>query len=99
MASARTDRRDAWSASEIKERCRGMRQTLTVRALATPEEIAAYWPGGAENQEKGKGGWIYCYANYVGFLRRAEARKPTSATADRVMLEALRGEPARLELV
>lgn len=96
MAATQTDR-TAWGVKQLKARCRGLRDTLRVRRLATEAELAAYWPGGEENTEPGRGGWIYCYANFVGFLRRAEHReRVVDAGADETILKALRDEPIQV---
>lgn len=62
-----------WGAADMRRRCRQLREQLTVAAsdVITPDELAAYWPGGPENQNNpGVGAWIYCYANLVRLCDR-----------------------------
>lgn len=56
----------------LRERCAFIREQLTARGTATPEELAAYWPGGAENPGKRLWNWIDCHSNYVRFCGRIE---------------------------
>jgi hypothetical protein len=70
---------------------------LSARALATDEELAAYWPGGAINRLRSRGGWIFCYANYVRFLGRGETEH--SDSLERLGLQVLAGEPAEVTLL
>lgn len=88
---------DDWSARAIKERCTQARRSLAVRALATPEELSAYWPGGAVNPTRRRGAWIFCYANYVRFLGRGEADPTTQL--DTLGLQALAGQPVEVQLL
>jgi len=96
-------RSDGWSVTGLKDRCRRCRTAVLDQRLATEDELAAYWPGGAENPEQGLGAWIYCYANLIRFLGRGEQSAPSgnaeAALLQRAALDALRGAPVRVELV
>lgn len=61
-----------WTKKALRLRCENLRAVAERRKLATPEELAAYWPGGEENSEPGIGAWIYCYASYVRIMGRDE---------------------------
>ncbi|MBK6455370.1 MAG: hypothetical protein IPF87_04745 [Gemmatimonadetes bacterium] len=68
-----------WSFRDLKARCRRLRDQLSIAAtdVITPEELAAYWPGGGENAQEGIGAWIFCYAQMVRLADRM--REPTPA--------------------
>ncbi len=68
-----------WSFRDLKARCRRLRDQLSIAAtdVITPEELAAYWPGGGENAQEGIGAWIFCYAQMVRLAERM--REPTPA--------------------
>lgn len=70
-----------WSDRDIRRRCQQLREQLAVAAadVVSPAELAAYWPGGAENTVEGRGAWIYCYANYA---RLADRLRPDYAAVD-----------------
>ena len=77
-----------------------MRRSLTARGGDTAAaEVAAYWPGGAQNPEKGRGGWIFCYANLVGMLRVADLGEGASdSQGDAAVARALAAEPQTVTL-
>lgn len=86
-----------WSTADVTRRCRELRDVLVRRRVATDEEIAAYWPGGAANQEAHRRGrWIYCYANLIRMMGRTETRAH-DADIDRTLAAALAAEPQRVE--
>lgn len=87
-----------WSVRGLKERCTQARRSLAARTLATAEELSAYWPGGAVNQLRSRGGWIFCYANYVRFLGRGET-DGGGDTLDALGLQALAGQPVEVQLI
>lgn len=97
MTSADQD----WTEADLRARCERARESLQVRGLATPEEIAGYWPGGEENEATGLGGWVMCFANYLRLLDRIspQARADRAAEAERIQLAALQRQPQRVELV
>lgn len=91
-----------WSDPDLRRRCRQLREQLAVAAadVVSPAEIAAYWPGGAENAVEGRGGWIYCYANYC---RLADRMRPEYAAVDaeeaeRARVEGLTEKPQPVRL-
>ena len=50
-----------------------MRDSLRSRRVASADELAAYWPMGAENRQHPEGSvraWIFCNANYTRFCDR-----------------------------
>jgi hypothetical protein len=59
----------------VEQRCREMRSALLDARSITPEELAPYWPGGAENPDQSVIGWVYCYGILGRFTGRAEARQ------------------------
>ncbi len=59
--------------------------------LCTPEELAAYWPGGSENTIPGRGSWYYCFQQYGRLLGRLERIENDADEA--------RGEQAALDAV
>jgi hypothetical protein len=74
---------------------------VALDAPVTAEELAEYWPGGAENKLTGRGAWIYCWARYNAFLERT---KGTGGDVDpeaieAAALKAFRDEPQVVELV
>lgn len=86
-------------AREIEERCCVMRDTLRARAAANPEELEAYWPGGAENRGDGVRAWIFCNANYTRFCDRLSGVKEERARgAEADVVAALRDAPEYAEL-
>lgn len=91
-----------WGDRDLRRRCRVLREQLAAAAadVVTPTELAAYWPGGAQNAQPGRGAWIYCYANLV---RLADRLRPEYAAVDageaeraRVDAQLDRAEPVRL---
>lgn len=90
-----------WDEEGLRQRCSDLRATLLQARLATELELEAYAPGGRENREPGLGGWIYCYASYVGMARREETpeERTRREEAEAAVLAALRDEPEPVELV
>lgn len=90
-----------WDEEGLRQRCSDLRATLLQARLATEPELDAYAPGGRENREPGIGGWIYCYASYVGMARREETpeERTRREDAEAAVLAALRDEPEPVELV
>jgi hypothetical protein len=91
-----------WSTAGIEARCVDLKATLVAESIASDVEVAAYWPGGKENPETdAHGRWIYCYANYIGFLHRLapELNERAQVAGEAALLEALRGAPVAVELV
>ena len=82
-----------WGAADMRRRCRQLREQLTVAAsdVITPDELAAYWPGGPENQSNpGVGAWIYCYANLVRLCDRLRT-DPGTIDGERAELARVNG--------
>jgi len=79
----------------LKEYCTVHRDSILVHRLASEQDVAAWWPGGANNPNQDLSAWIRCFANYVAFLDRdSDARKhQTSAARQKVILEALADAP------
>jgi len=96
-------------ASELQQTCEAYRQQLVAGRLATPEELAPYWPGGDENPlPKGKKAtlrhWVRCVTVYGGFARRVEWREakrdPTGNREKReILLDAIGEVPETVELL
>ncbi len=70
----------ALTADVLRERCEILRASLShpTTPLASPDEIAAVWPGGTSNPYKGADAWIEAYAALRSFARRKEARAARS---------------------
>ena len=62
----------AFTGSEIKKRCKLLRQQIVDYKLASDEECATYWPGGAENPYRGYDGFIWCFAQFTRLCGRDE---------------------------
>jgi len=90
-----------YDAAWYEERCANFREVLLDRRAATAEEIAGYWPGGAENALRGLEGWIYCYGNMVALLwRTKENGDPVDAALlEQTALDMMRDKPQPVELV
>lgn len=88
---------------DFKTACQTLREQLLAGRLATPEEVASYWPGGAENDLKNLKGWIYCREQYARMAARVEQRErdrgATQATKRAAVLDALAETPELVELV
>lgn len=91
-----------WSDRDLRRRCRVLREQLQATAgdLVAPRELEDYWPGGARNEQPGRGAWIYCYANLV---RLADRMREDHAAVDadeaeraRTDAQLDRAEPVRL---
>lgn len=96
--------------ADLKAGCRAFREQLLAGRLATPEELAPYWPGGAQNGfrpgTKGPGlkNWIRCYTVYGGFARRVEWRHAKADTIStpakrQIVLDAIGEVPEVVELL
>ncbi len=70
--------------------------------LASAEEIAAVWPGGARNPLRGYDGWIECYAQLTAFgerdSMREDARANAKARVAEIVARAAAREPVPVEL-
>ncbi|HNB58681.1 MAG TPA: hypothetical protein PK308_00110 [Phycisphaerales bacterium] len=91
----------SWDAEGLQAQCTALREVLG-DGVATPQELADYWPGGAENPEADPlGRWIYCYAQYSRMAGRLDPQKTDAdiAKAEADVLAALRHAPVPVELV
>ena len=70
----------------LRAECQALRADLLAQGLASAEECAAFWPGGAENPERGFDGFVVCFQQYGRLLGRLE-RAATGET-NHTMLEA-----------
>ncbi len=61
----------------LKERCTSLRMSLIEYRIVTADEIAPWWPGGAENPGRDYDAWIVCYAQLIGLNRVAQAKSDT----------------------
>lgn len=82
----------------VVERCRVLRSALLDARAASPDEIAAYWPGGDENPDTSLRGWIFCYGNLGRFSGRAEAADRSDARPADELTRALLAEPRTVAL-
>lgn len=99
-------RRSEWGSRANQKRCEALRTVLrdAEPPLCSADELAAYWPGGAENHVRDpQGRWVYCYAQYSSFLRRGEkfdaASEAETEAAKQAALDAFRDKPINVELV
>lgn len=89
---------------DLKAACQTLREQVLAGRLAPPEEVAAYWPGGVENNDlRGWKSWQYCKEQLARMAGRVEQRFADRA-ADQVakraaVLEAIAETPERVELV
>lgn len=83
----------------LRARCQEFRSILEDSPeLCTPEEVAAYWPGGVRNPHgRTRAGWTYCYGQLAGFIRRLEPSAEQEARlrieTEQARLAALDGSP------
>lgn len=77
------------TAKDLKTRCKSLRDQLIGQQLATAEEVAAVWPGGALNHGQGFTGWIETYAQLTRFAGRLEVSVETHSAAQSQQLEAV----------
>jgi hypothetical protein len=80
--------------------CQQYRQDLLVRQVATADEIAACWPGGADNNDKSTWGWVRCYGSLRVMVARLSPAERAAAEAQRKqqVLDALSDTPETVEL-
>lgn len=91
-------RDDGWSTRAVRERCERLRVTLAHHPSVSAAELAAYWPGGAENRAtRGRGAWLYCYASLFRLMGRSEAAAASGDDQD-ALLAALAAEPVSVTL-
>ncbi len=92
-----------WSAADLRRRCRQLREQLTVAAsdVVGADELAAYWPGGDQNQIVGRGKWIFCFAQLIRLCDRLRETPtaPELALAERARADAQADTPAAVTLV
>lgn len=92
--SAAPGRRRRFDVAGLRAECRELRGLCAAKALATEEELAAYWPGGAENDLGGADAWIYAYSQLARFLGRRELLERTRETAREALEGAVRAAAA-----
>lgn len=91
---------EGWTRDDLRARCTQLRDALTAAGTVPTDRIAAYWPGGAENPNRGMGGWIYCYAS-LGRLHGEDAVRRElagGARGEQDLLAALAAEPVAVTL-
>lgn len=86
--------RAEWSVRALHQRCQRLREALEARG-AQPEALAAYWPGGAENTHRGRGAWVYAYAQLVRLTGETDLRRQMASAGggEADLLAALAAEP------
>jgi hypothetical protein len=95
-SSAAPSRRRRFDVAGLRAECRELRELCAAKSLATDEELAAYWPGGVENDLVGADAWIYCYSQLARFLGRRELLERTRETARAELEGAVRAAAAAL---
>lgn len=88
---------EPWTVTGLRVRCERMRTAVQLRKLASEDEVARWWPGGAENPTRDRGAWIVAYGRLAVYLARGD--RDTSADRERTALAALRSEPKVVDLV
>ncbi|HET8777980.1 MAG TPA: hypothetical protein VFN76_10005 [Candidatus Limnocylindria bacterium] len=87
---------------EYREKAERLKEHIVFRSLASAEELAAYWPGGAENPGKDVRAWIFCWANLMRMFGRIEDRRVEQEQDDsrvqQLVSEALSDTPEIVEL-
>lgn len=89
-----TRRTRRFTARALREECQALKADLLAQGLASVDECAAYWPGGAENADRGFDGFIVCFQQYGRLLGRLELRA-TSGVDDGQLERAVRAAAAR----
>jgi hypothetical protein len=84
-----------WGVRGLKERCTRLKASLLKSRSATEQEVAAYWPGGAENTETGLGAWVLCYGQLMRFWGRTDPDRH-SARLDAALARQLGREPVQV---
>lgn len=86
---------------DLKDNCKVLESVVVGSGLATADELAEYRPGGAQNRDRGIWGWVNWKCALVRFNARTEGHATTAGAEDpdRLILKALRREPARIEPV
>ena len=93
-----------WSVRDLRRKCENLREQLSIAAegLVTPEEMADYWPDGAENSlEKAgsrRGQWIWCYASLVRLCDRMRDTPVNVSAAERARVDAQVDRPVPVTL-
>jgi hypothetical protein len=86
----------------LKERCSRLRDSLPATGVVTDAEIAAVWPGGAENPKRNLEAWIRCSEQLHGFAGRIrnklDDREVSVAERRRAVIEALADKPEGVPL-
>lgn len=82
----------------LQDRCAVLERHVVHRRYASPDELAQYRPGGAENLARGLPGWVVWYAQLVRFCGREEQVEQRNDFADGAVLEALAAEPLAVTL-
>ncbi len=90
-----------WDPAGLRARCESLREILQDLPHVASQDLADYWPGGAENHEAPPGDWIFCYAQLIRMLgyESPETEAQQQAEAERAVLEALRRVPVTVPLV
>lgn len=71
-----------FTAQGLRHRCRSLRASLIDHRVASDDECAAVWPGGAENALAGYDGWIQCYAQLTRLAGRQEREDDTEGLSE-----------------
>jgi hypothetical protein len=91
------------STKELRAESQVLERAVLSARLSTKEALAPHRPGGAENPGKDARGWFSYYRHLVRVHARADRSSPSATVdreaADRNVLNALRAEPVRVNLV
>ncbi len=90
---------ESWDIPGLRARCLRMRDTASVRSLASPDELTACWPGGENNPRRDKGGWIVAYGQLCKFIGRRERLAGEDTLKERTQVMLLRGSPHAVALI
>lgn len=89
------------SGAELRAECTNLERAVIAQGLATADALAPHRPGGSENSGKDARAWLRYYAVLHRKHARVEleAQRDIRTRADAAVLQALRDEPVRVELV
>lgn len=90
-------RATAWTKRWCQEQCHDYRGRLLAFRTATPEEIADYWPGGAQNPFRGKGAWFWTHAQLIRMVGRRQHQDVVHREALIALGKSARREPQRVQ--
>lgn len=84
--------------TSLKARCKDLEAHVVARNLASPDELKARRPGGADNERRDAWAWLRWYGALSQFLARDGQDEFDEERAEAAAVDALRGEPREVRL-